>query len=100
MLNLLFNIIISYNILKKYELLYFEQDGESALTSHINMVFIEKLFGKNALIRNPPNSSDLAFPIEYIWVYIKPRKKVEIRDIKRIKKIYFRRMEPNTKKQK
>lgn len=53
--------------------LYFEQDGASAHTSRTNKIFIEKLFGKNSLIQNPPNSPDLAYPIEYIWAYIKPR---------------------------
>ena len=53
--------------------LYFEQDGASAHTSRTNKILIEKLFGKNILIQNPPNSPDLAYPIEYIWAYIKPR---------------------------
>ena len=53
--------------------LYFEQDGASAHTSRTDEVFVEKSFGKNSLIQNPPNSPDLAYPIEYIWAYIKPR---------------------------
>ena len=28
---------------------------------------------KNSLIHNPPNSPKLAYPIEFIWAYIKPR---------------------------
>ena len=65
----------SYNVLKKKfnNELYFEQDGASAHTSRTNKIVIEKLFGKNKLIQNPPNSPDLAYPIEYIWAYIKPR---------------------------
>ncbi len=39
----------------------------------IKKIIIEKLFWKNKLIQNPPNSPDLAYPIEYIWAYIKPR---------------------------
>ena len=65
----------SYKELKKKlnNELYFEQDGASAHTSRTNKIVIEKLFGKNSLIQNPPNSPDLAYPIEYIWAYIKPR---------------------------
>ena len=65
----------SYKELKKKlnNELYFEQDETSAHTSRTNKIVIEKLFGKNSLIQNPPNSPDLAYPIEYIWVYIKPR---------------------------
>ena len=46
--------------------LYFEQDGASAHTSRTNKIVIKKLFGKNALIQNLPNSPDFAYPIEYI----------------------------------
>ena len=53
--------------------LYFEQDDASAHTSCTNRIVIEKLFGKNKLIQNPPNSHDLAYPIEYILAYIKPK---------------------------
>ena len=65
----------SYKELKKKlnNELYFEQDETSAHTSRTNKIVIEKLFGKNSLIQNPPNSPDLAYPIEYIWAYIKPR---------------------------
>ena len=53
--------------------LYFEQDGASAHTSSSNKKLIDDLFGKIKLIQNPPNSPDLAYPIENIWGFIKPR---------------------------
>ena len=68
--------------------LYFEQDGASAHTSRTNMVLIDKLFGKNALIQNPPNSPDLAYPIEYLWAYIKPKiKRRNPQTIEELKKV-------------
>ena len=39
-------------------------------------------FGKNKWIQNPPNSPDLAYPIEELWSIIKPR--VKRRDPKTI----------------
>ena len=53
--------------------LYFEQDGATSHTTSSNLQLFEQLFGKNRLIQNPPNSPDLAYPIENIWGYIKPR---------------------------
>ena len=68
--------------------LYFEQDGASAHTSRTNMVLIDKLFGKNALIQNPPNSPDLSYPIEYLWAYIKPKiKRRNPQTIEELKKV-------------
>ena len=68
--------------------LYFEQDGASAPKSRTNMVLIDKLFGKNALIPNPPNSPDLAYPIEYLWAYIKPKiKRRNPQTIEELKKV-------------
>ena len=49
-------------------------DGVSSHTSHTNKIFIEKLFRK-------------AYPIEYIWVYIKIEgQKLEPFHLKEIKK--------------
>ena len=36
---------------------------------------LNEQFGKNGWIQNPPNSPDLAFPIEDLWAVIKPRVK-------------------------
>ena len=62
----------SYNAFKNKfnNELYFEQDGISAHISRTNKMVIEKLFWKNILIQNQPNSAELAYPIEYIWAYI------------------------------
>ena len=68
------------------EKLFFEQDGATAHISSSNKKLINKLFGKWYLIQNPPNSPDLAYPIENIWAYIWN------------KKIYYRKMEFNTNK--
>ena len=52
--------------------LYFEQDGATPHTSESNKKLINRLFGNNVL-QNAPNSPDLAYPIENIWGYLKPR---------------------------
>ena len=52
--------------------LYFEQDGATPHKSESNKKLIKKLFGNN-FIQNAPNSPDLAYPIENIWGYLKPR---------------------------
>ena len=71
--------------------LYFEQDGASAHTSFSNKKLIEELFGKNKLIQNPPNSPDLAYPIENIWGYIKPRiKRKNPKTMEELKKIHYK----------
>ena len=62
--------------------LIFEQDGASAHTSKSNIFILNKLFTKDGWIQNPPNSPDLAYPIERIWGIIKPR--VKRRDPKSI----------------
>jgi hypothetical protein len=47
---------------------------------------IQKLFGNN-IIQNPPNSPDLAYPIENIWGYKKPRiKRRAPKSLKELKK--------------
>ena len=57
---------------------YFEQDGATPHTSDNNKKLIKKLFGEEPLIQNPPNSPDLAYPIENILVYLKKQIKKEI----------------------
>ena len=66
--------------------LYFEQDGATPHTSESNKKLIKKLFGNN-FIQNAPNSPDLAYPIENIWGYLKPRiKKRNPQTIQELKK--------------
>ena len=55
--------------------LIFEQDGAPAHKSKSNMHLLEKLFGESGWFQNPPNSPDLAYPIEDLWAIIKPRVK-------------------------
>ena len=67
--------------IQKYKnkgVLYFEQDGATPHTSDNNKKLIKKLFGEEPLIQNPPNSPDLAYPIENILVYLKKQIKKEI----------------------
>jgi len=59
-----------------------EQDGATCHTSKANINLLNELFGKNKWIQNPPNSPDLAYPIEELWSIIKPR--VKRRDPKTI----------------
>ena len=51
----------------------FEQDGASSHRSKSNLFLLDKLFTKDGWIQNPPNSPDLAYPIEKLWGIIKPR---------------------------
>ena len=53
--------------------LIFEQDGATLHTSASNRQLIIDLFGEKNFLQNPPNFPDLAYPIESIWGYIKPR---------------------------
>ena len=55
--------------------LIFEQDGATSHTSKANKYLLNKLFTEEGWIQNPPNSPDLAYPIEDIWGIIKPRVK-------------------------
>ena len=64
--------------------LYFEQDGATSHTSVSNKKLIHKLFGDN-ILQNAPNSPDLAYPIENIWGYIKPR--IKARNPKNIEEL-------------
>ena len=62
------------NIKEKYgKILILEQDGATAHTCKSSKNLLEKLFTKNGWIQNPPNSPDLAYPIEDLWGIIKPR---------------------------
>ena len=54
--------------------LTFEQDGAPAHTSKANKALLDKCFNKN-WIQNPPNSPDLAYPIETLWGILKERVK-------------------------
>ena len=65
----------NFNKFKKKGL-YFEQDGATPHTSIANQALINKLFGEASFIQNPPNSPDIAYPIETLWGYIKPRIKL------------------------
>ena len=59
---------------KQYnENIIFEKDGARAHTSKTNLNILNKIFGDNKWIQNPPNSADLAYPIEDLWANIKPR---------------------------
>ena len=51
----------------------FEQDGARAHTSRANINLMNQLFGQENWLQNPPNSPDLAYPIETLWGIIKPR---------------------------
>ena len=55
--------------------LILEQDGASSHKSKSNIYLLNKLFGESGWIQNPPNSPDLAYPIEDLWAIIKPRVK-------------------------
>lgn len=55
--------------------LIFEQDGAQAHKSKSNIHLLNKLFCESGQIQNPPNSPDLASPIEDLWAILKPRVK-------------------------
>ena len=72
----------------KKEGLLFEQDGAPPHTSTANKSLIKKLFGEESYIQNPPNSPDIAYPIETLWGYLKPRiKKRDPKNIEELKNI-------------
>ena len=52
--------------------LILEQDGARAHTSKTNIALLNELFD-NKWIQNPPNSPDLAYPIETLWSILKTR---------------------------
>lgn len=59
-----------------------EQDGARAHTSESNTNLLNHLF-KSKWIQNPPNSPDLAYPIETLWGILKPR--IKRRNLKILK---------------
>ena len=62
------------NIKKKFgKRLILEQDGATVHICKSSKHLLEKLFTENGWIQNPPNSPDLAYPIEDLWGIIKPR---------------------------
>lgn len=68
--------------------LFFEQDGAKPHTSFENKDLIEKLFGNSSFIQNPLNSPDIAYPIETLLGYIKPRiKKRDPKSLEELKEI-------------
>ena len=56
---------------KKNSTILFEQDGASSHTSTNNKKLLNTIFGENGWIQNPPNSPDLAYPIETLWANLK-----------------------------
>ena len=77
------------NIEKKFgKKLILEQDGETAHTCKSSLYLLEKLFSNDRWIQNPPNSPDLAYPIEDLWGIIKPRiKRKNPASIEEVKKL-------------
>ena len=57
--------------------IFFEQDGAKPHTSFNNKKLLKNLFG-GAYIQNPPNSPDLAYPIETLWAFLKKKVKKRI----------------------
>ena len=68
--------------------LIFEQDGASSHTSRTNKYLLNTFFKEDGWFQNPPNSPDLAYPIENLWAIIKPRvKRREPKSIEELKRI-------------
>ena len=68
-----------------------EQDGASCHTSKENIFLLNKLFNESGWIQNPPNSPDLALPIEKIWGIFKPRvKRRDPKNINQLKQFYLK----------
>ena len=64
------------SIREKYnKILIIEQDGATCHKSKRNTKLLNSLFGEDGLFKNPPNSPDLAYPIEDLWAILKPRVK-------------------------
>ena len=53
--------------------LILERDGAKAHTSKNNIALLNELFCEDKWIQNPPNSPDLAYPIETLWNILKVR---------------------------
>ena len=65
----------------------FEQDGASSHTSRTNKYLLNAFFKEDGWFQNPPNSPDLAYPIENLWAIIKPRvKRREPKSIEELKR--------------
>ena len=70
--------------------LILEQDGATAHTCKSSKHLLQKLFTENGWIQNPPNSPDLAYPIENLWGIIKPRiKRRNSTSLQELKKFLF-----------
>ena len=84
--------------LKKGKII-FEQNGAICHTSKANKFLLNKFFTEDGWIQNPPNSPDLAYPIEDIWGIIKPRvKRREPKSIEEFKPYLLKNGAPNLKK--
>ena len=59
---------------QKNKNLIFEQDRASTHTSHVNTMLANALFGEGKWILCPPNSPDLAYPIENLWANLKKKR--------------------------
>ena len=69
-------------------IIYFEQEDATPQRNAVNIALIGKLFGEKAFLQNPPNSPDIAYPIETLWGYLKPGiKKRDPKNLKELKEI-------------
>ena len=80
---------------KKNNKIIFQQDGASSHTSKSNEKLLNEIFENSGWIQNPPNSPDLAYPIETLWANLKKNKRKRPKIKRRTKKILHRRMEQN-----
>ena len=82
--------IVKINRKNKCSLL-FEQDGARTHTSKSNINLLNNLFTPDGWIQNPPNSPDIAYPIETLWITLKKRVKKRnpgtIEDLKKITRV-------------
>ena len=77
------DVLKKNNIIQK---IFFEQDGAKPHTSFNNKKLIKNLFG-DYFIQNPPNSPDLAYPIETLWALLKKNVKKRMpKDLDELKK--------------
>ena len=56
---------------QKNKNILFKQDRASTHTNHANTMLANALFGEGQWILCPPNSPDLAYPIENLWANLK-----------------------------
>ena len=59
--------------------LLFEQEQARAHTSKSNINLLNNLFTPDGWIQNPPNSPDIAYPIETLWATLKKGSKTHIK---------------------